>query len=170
PVLSDLATALQTLLTEDAEAAARATGCVRRRRRFPGATFVQTLVLGWLQAPRAPVDELVDVAADLGVDVSPQALDKRFTPAASHCLARVLTQALQRVVAAQPLALALLQRFAGVYLYDSTTLALPAALVEQFPGSGRGGDGRRPAALKCQVELELRTGALDVQVEPARQT
>src|SRR5439155_26926377 len=68
PVLSDLATALQTLLTEDAEAAARATGCVRRRRRFSGATFVQTLVLGWLQAPRAPVDELVDVAADLGVD------------------------------------------------------------------------------------------------------
>jgi hypothetical protein len=64
----------------------------------------------------------------------------------------------------------LLNRFAGVYLYDSTTLALPASLVEQFPGSGRDSNGQRPAALKCQVELELSGGALDLQIEPARQT
>jgi hypothetical protein len=169
-VLTDLAATLQTLLTDEAEDAARDTGCVRRQRAFSGATFVQTLVFGWLQQPRAPIDALAEVAADLGVDVSPQALDKRFTPAASHCLARVLTQALQRVVAAQPLALELLDRFAGVYLYDSTTRSLPPSLVAQFPGSGRGSDGRRPAALKCQVELELQSGALDLQIEPARQT
>jgi hypothetical protein len=132
--------------------------------------LVQTLVLGWLQQPRAPVDSLVEVAAELGVEVSAQALDKRFTPAGTHCLARVLTQALERVVAAEPLAVDLLARFAGVYLYDSSTLALPASLVAQFPGSGRGSDGQRPAALKCQVELELQTGALDLQIEPARQT
>jgi hypothetical protein len=169
-ILSDLATTLQTLLTEEAEDAARATGWVRRCRQFSGATLVQTLVLGWLHQPRAPVDELVDVAADLGVDVSPQALDKRFTPAGSQCLARVLTQALQRVVAAEPLAVDLLARFAGVYVYDSSTLALPPSLVAAFPGSGRDSQGRRPAALKCQVELELRTGALDLQVEPGRHT
>jgi hypothetical protein len=110
------------------------------------------------------------VAADLGVAVSPQALDKRFTPATSRCLARLLTGALERVIAAAPLTLALLQRFAGVYVYDSTTVALPAAVVAEFPGSGRGADGRRPAALKCQVELELQTGALDLQLEPGRQT
>ncbi len=169
-LVSDLATTLQTLLTDEAEAAARETGWVHRCRQFRGATLVQTLVLGWLHNPRAPVDGLVDVAADLGVHVSPQALDKRFTPAGSHCLARVLTQALQRVVAAQPLAVDVLSRFAGVYLYDSSTLALPRSLVEQFPGSGRGSDGQRPAALKCQVELELSSGALDLQIEPARQT
>jgi hypothetical protein len=169
-ILSELATTLQTLLTEEAEAAARDTGWVRRRRQFSGASLVQTLVLGWLQQPRAPIDGLADLAADLGVHVSPQALDKRLTPAATHCLARVLSQALQRVVAAEPLAVALLSRFAGVYLYDSTTLALPRSVVEQFPGSGQGSDGQRPAALKCQVELELSTGTLDLQIEPARQT
>jgi Transposase DDE domain len=169
-VLSELATTLQALLTTDARNAAQETGWVRRCRHFDGATLVQTLVLGWLHEPRAPVDALVEVAADLGVTVSPQALDKRFTPAGSHCLARVLTLALQRVVAAQPLALALLDRFVGIYVYDSTTLTLTADLVEQFPGSGRGHDGKRPAALKCQVELELGTGALDLQLEPGRQT
>jgi Transposase DDE domain len=160
---------LQTLLTEEAEAAARETRWLRRARQFCGATLVQTLVLGWLDNPRAPVDSLVETAADLGVEVSPQALDKRFVAAGTHCLARLLTQALQRVVATQPLAVALLGRFAGIYLYDSTTRALPRCLVKQFPGSGRDGDGQRPAALKCQVELELSTGALDFAIEPARQ-
>jgi hypothetical protein len=169
-LLNDLAVTLQTLLTDDAEAAARDTGWVRRQRLFSGASLVQTLVLGWLQDPHAPVDGLAEVAADLGVDVSPQALDKRFTPAATHCLARVLTQALERVFAAQPLALPLLSRFAGVYVYDGTTVALPRSLVEQFPGSGRDSDSLRPAALKCQVELELSTGALDFHIEPGRQT
>jgi hypothetical protein len=42
-VLSDLATTLQTLLTTEAEQAARNTGCVRRVRKLCGATFVQTL-------------------------------------------------------------------------------------------------------------------------------
>ncbi len=169
-VLSELAATVQTLLTDEAEAAARETGWLRRCRQFSGATLVQTLVLGWLHDPRAPVDGLAEVAADLGVDVSPQALDKRFTAAGSHCLARLLTQALQRVVAAEPLAVPLLSRFAGVYVYDATTRTLPRSLVEQFPGSGRGSAGQRPAALKCQVELELSTGALDFQIEPARQT
>jgi hypothetical protein len=169
-ILSDLATTLQTLLTVEAEEAARDTGWVRRCRLFSGATLVQTMVLGWLHDPHAPVDGLADVADQLGVNVSPQALDKRFTPAGSRCLARVLTLALHRVVAAQPLVVPLLARFGGVYLYDSTTLTLPSSLVEQFPGSGKGSNGLRPAALKCQVELELSTGALDFQIEPARQT
>jgi hypothetical protein len=169
-VLSDLAATLQTLLTDEAEAAARDTGWVRRCRQFSGARLVQTLVLGWLHQPRASVDALVEVAADLGAEVSPQALDKRFTPAATHCLARILTHALDRVFATQPLAQGLLRRFVGVHLFDSSTLPLPPSLVEQFPGSGRGRDGQRPAALKCQVELELRTGLLDLQLEPARQT
>jgi hypothetical protein len=169
-IVSDLAVNVQTLLTDEAEAAARTTGWVRRHRQFSGATLVQTLVLGWLQQPRAPVDSLVEVAADLGVEVSAQALDKRFSPTGTRCLAQVLTHALERVVAAAPLTGDLLARFAGVYVYDSSTLALPASLVEQFPGSGRGPKGERLAALKCQVELELQTGALDMQLEPARET
>jgi hypothetical protein len=168
-LLSDLATTLQTLLTDEAEAAARETGWVRRCRQFNGATLVQTLVLGWLHQPHATVDGLADLAADLSVDVTPQAIDKRFTPTGTQCLARVLTHALHHVFAAAPLAVDLLQRFDGVYLYDATTLALPRSLVKQFPGSGRDSNGQRPAAMKCQVELELNRGALDFQIEPARQ-
>ena len=65
-VLTELADTLQTLFTTEANALARDTGFVRRQRVFTGATFVQTLVFGWLHNPHATLDELVDVAADLG--------------------------------------------------------------------------------------------------------
>ena len=54
-LISDLAATLQTLLTTEAEDAARATDWVRRCRQFRGATLVQTLVLGWLHDPRAGI-------------------------------------------------------------------------------------------------------------------
>jgi hypothetical protein len=168
-VLTDLAMTLQSLLTTEAEQAARASGCVRRVRKLSGATFVQTLVLGWLHDPHASLDGLTDFAADLGVDLSPQALDQRFTPAATHCLAEVLTAALQRVVAATPAAVPLLRRFQGIYVYDTTTVALPAALAALFPGCGGSVPGAGQATLKAHACLELTTGTLDLDFGPGRQ-
>src|SRR5262249_3369184 len=110
-VLTDLAATLQTLLTTEADQAARDTGSVRRARPLCGARFVQPLVLGLLHAPPAPPHALAEFAADLGADLSPQALDQRLTPSATQCLAAVLTATLQRVVAATPAAVPLLRRF-----------------------------------------------------------
>lgn len=72
-VFTDLATTLQTLLTTEAEQAARHSGCVRRQRKLSAALFVQTLVFGWMHDPHASLDRLADFAADLGVDLTPQA-------------------------------------------------------------------------------------------------
>lgn len=168
-VLTDLATTLQTLLTTEAEQAARDTGLVQRARKLSGATFVQTLVLGWLHDPHASLDTLAEFAADLGADISPQALDQRLTPAATHCLAEVLTAALQRVVAATPAAVPLLRRFNGVYVLDTTTVALPPALAALWPGCGGSSPGDGQAALKAHACLELSTGTLDLDFGPGRQ-
>jgi hypothetical protein len=169
-ILMDLAATLQTLLTTEAEQAARDTGCVRRVRKLSGATFVQTLVLGWLHDPHASLDALADFAADLGADLSPQALDQRLTAAATHCLAEVLTAALHRVVAATPAAIPLLDRFqGGVYIFDTTIISLPATLAPLFPGCGGSAPGDGAAALKAHAGLELTTGALDLDFGPGRQ-
>ena len=168
-VLTDLATTLQTLLTTEAEQAARDTGCVRRARKLCGATFVQALVLGWLHDPHASLDALADFAADLGADLSPQALDQRLTPAATQCLAAVLTAALQRVVTATPAAVPLLRRFNGAYVFDTTTVALPPALAALFPGCGGSAPGAGQATLKAHACLELTTGTLDLDFGPGRQ-
>ena len=69
-----VARTMRTLLTTTAETAARQTGCVQRRSKLTGAGLVQTLVLGWLGTPAATLQQLAQMAARLGIAVTPQAL------------------------------------------------------------------------------------------------
>jgi hypothetical protein len=159
--VTQLARVLQTVLTTTADAAAQATGFVRRRRQLTGARFVQALVFGWLDNPQASLDDLALSAATVGARVRPQALDQRFSRQAADCLQTVLQAAVRQVVAAQPQAIPLLARFAGVYLLDATTISLPACLAALWPGCGGCNATAGQAALKVQVRWEWSTGALD---------
>jgi hypothetical protein len=156
--IPEVATAMRAVLTAAADGAARATGFVRRRSKLTGAGFAQTLVFGWLGDPDATLAGLSQTAAALGVRISPQGLDQRFTPAAAACLGRTLEAAVGTVVAADPVAVPLLARFSGVYVQDSTVVGLPAALAGAWPGCGNG-DGPG-AAVKLQARLDLRGGGL----------
>lgn len=158
--ISQVVTTMQEILTTTADAVGRATGFVQRRSPLGGATFTQTLVFGWLANPTAALEELTQTAATLGVAVSPQALDQRFTPAAAACLERLLSMAITRVVAATPVAVPILDRFTAVYLQDSSTIVLPDALAEVWQGCGGSTPEHTAAALKLQVRLDLRTGHL----------
>ncbi len=151
--------ALQTALTTVANTAARTSGFIRRQRQVTGAGFVQALVFGFLANPQATLEQLAQSAANVGMPLSPQGLDKRFTQAAATCLQQVLAAAVQQVVAAHPVAIPILQRFNGVYLLDSTTITLPDALASVWQGCGGTATGSA-AALKVQVLGNLTTGAL----------
>lgn len=168
-VLTNLADTLQTLLTTQADEAARDAGFIRRRRKLSGAIFVQTVVFGWLDNPTASLDELTDLAADLGAELCPQALDQRFTPQACQCLTTVLAAALQQTIAATPASIPLLRRFHGVYLFDNTVLSLPATLASVFPGCGGTTPADGQAALKIHTGLELTAGQLDLSFGAGRQ-
>ncbi len=166
--VAQLADTLQTLFTTTAQQLARDTGLIRRQRQLSGPSFAQGLVFTWLDDPDATLEDLARAAAPAGL--APQSLDERFTPAAAEFLRRLLLAAVGHVVAAQPTAVELLRRFTGVYLLDSTGVALPAALAAVWPGCGGRGDpavGR--AALKVQVCYELNTGALTgLSLHPGR--
>jgi Transposase DDE domain len=165
--LADLAASLQTLFTTDAQDAARHTHFVRRARKLTGPLFAQTLVFGWLHDPHASLADLASLAADLGTPVTASALDQRFTPQAVAFLQSLLAHAMNYVCAGQPSANTLLDRFTGVYIDDSTTISLPPALAELFPGCG--GSSGPTAALKVPLRLELRSGALEVsELQPGR--
>src|SRR5713226_4098648 len=104
---------------------------------------------------------LAQTAGTVGVSISPQGLDQRFTPQAAECVLEVLQAAVARVLTADPVAIPILQRFAGgVTVLDSTTIALPDALVSQWPSctSDTAATGR--AALKLQVRWDLLHGTL----------
>jgi hypothetical protein len=158
--MHDVAQALRDVLTSVADAAAVETRFVKRRSKLTGAAFVQTLTFGWLARPEATLEELAQTAAAVGVPISGQGLDQRFTPQGAACLRTVLEAAVTRVLTADPVAIPILQRFpGGVSLLDSTTVPLPDALAQLWPGCGRN-DGPDQAALKLQVRLDLLHGKL----------
>src|SRR5262245_4012205 len=118
--IAQIAQVVRTVLTPTANRAARAPGFVQRRSRLSGAKFVQTLVFGWMANPDATYEELAQTAATLGVKITAQGLEQRFTEQAAQCLEWVLQAAARQRIAAAPVALPLLQRFSAVYVDDST--------------------------------------------------
>jgi len=159
--IADVGEAMQTVLTRVADTAATATRFVQRESKLGGAEFVQTLVFGWLANAEATLEDLAQTAATLGVTISPQGLDQRFTRQAAECLQQVLAHAVTVLIAADPVAIPLLQRFQGVYLLDSSTIQLPDALQAVWPGCGGNTPTHTSAALKFQVRLNVTTGQLD---------
>jgi hypothetical protein len=169
--VAQLADTLQTLFTTAADQAASDAGFIRRRRKLSGASFAQALVFTWLDDPQATLEDLAAATGLHGDPLTPQALDERFSPAAADCLRRLLERAVGCVVRAGLSQAGLLARFPAVHLRDSTTLALPAALADLYPGcGGRGDPDTCRAALKVQVDYELRSGALhQLSLHPGRQ-
>lgn len=159
--LTQVADSIQSTLGPAAEQIARDTGFVKRRSKLSGAQWVQTLTFGWQANPDASLGQLAQTAATLGVPITEQGLDARFTPAGARCLERVLQTALTQVIAADPVTLPLFQRFTAVHLLDSTQVQLPGELAAVWPGNGAYHvPAERSAALKVQVGLEFLTGQL----------
>lgn len=98
----EMAEKVWRILTQVATQSERSSGFVRRQSKLTGALFVQTVVLGWLAEPAATLEQVSQMAARLGVRISPQGLDQRFTPGASLLWEDVLEAAVTEVVAAAP--------------------------------------------------------------------
>jgi hypothetical protein len=159
-----LAAALQTLLIDGAEKAAKDARFVLRKRKITGAGFVQALVLGWLDDPDAKLD---DLAAPLGV--AAQSLQERFDSRAVDCLRRVFKEVMGCLFAARPETIPLLRRFTEVCIEDGSSIALPASLADAYPGCGGPGPHAGRAGLKILVQLEALTGRIRVgEPAPAR--
>lgn len=169
--VSQLCQTFQTVLTTVADRAARTTHLVQRQSKLTGAAFVQTLVFGWWSNPEATYEQLAQTATGLGVPITAQGLDGRFTAEAAECLKQTLEAAVQQIVIADPVAIPLLRRFNGVFLQDSTTITLPDALAELWQGCGGSIAEGTSAALKVQAQVNMGDGQfthLDLQAGRAQ--
>src|SRR5215210_8061777 len=140
PIIDQVAAAMQDVLITVAQRLARDTQFVQRESKLSGATLVQTLVLTYLADPDATLSALTQTAAALNVDITAAGLTQRFTKEAATFLQQVVAAAVQRVLAADPLAIPVLEQFAGVYIEDSTIVILPEALREIWRGCGNASD------------------------------
>ena len=166
--IPQVARAMREILTTTAAEAGRATRFVQRTAPLNGATFSQTLGFGFLGNPPATLEELTQTAAAWGIEISPQALEQRFTASAAACLHQVLLAAIARVITAEPVAMPLLERFTAVYGPESSTIILPDIFAAQWHGCGGSTASSSSAALKLQARLEMWTGRLDVQLQEGR--
>ena len=154
-----LADVMQRVLNDYAEDAARWTGFVQRGSKLGGAAFVQSLVFGWLGNPQSSLSGLTQTAAAAGVEISNQGLDQRFNERAALFMEEMLSAIVSEVVASDPVAIPLFERFGAIVLQDSSAIVLPNALSKDWRGLG-GTSGQGQAALKIQVRYDLSTGKL----------
>jgi hypothetical protein len=164
--LASLASRLQTLFGDDAQAAAAETDLIERRRKLTAEALATGLVFAWLQHPNASYVQLQSFVAAAGSTVCPSSLCERFTESLAAFFLVLLKRAMAVVLRPRPAAVPLLERFNGVYLDDATQISLPAQLADLWPGSG--GDAS-PAAVKVSARLELCGGSLDLSLGPGKQ-
>jgi hypothetical protein len=167
-ILAKVGAALQELLGPCAEKAAADSGVIRRKRKFTAVGLAQTFVLGFLQDPEASDEDLAQLAAQCGVEVTPQAVEQRHSPAMVQFLENLFREATKLVVGSDRALAPILECFPSVTVLDSSSMQLPDGMRERFAGCG-GSYGAGQSAMKLQTEWDLRSGALShLEIEPGK--
>jgi len=159
-IVSQIAEGMQTVLTMIANVLGRELGFIPRERKLNGSGYVQTLVFGWLGNPDATLEELCQTAACLGIEITPQSMDDRFSQKSSELMLKVLESGVEKVIISDPVSIPLLKRFNGVYIQDSSTITLPDELKEVWEGCGGSSSQNTSSSVKLQVQLDLLYGTL----------
>ena len=166
-IVRKIAVSVQALLGTWADEVDQETRVIQRKRKFSARTLAQTFVFGFLAKPNASDEDLAKMAAAVGVPVSAQAVDQRYSQRLVDFLAGVFRKGVSVLVRAQRCVPGILEKFVDVQLLDSTTISLPPELAAAFPGCGGSHGGS--AAMKLQVQTSLVTGALEaVRIEAGK--
>lgn len=160
-MIPEIATAMWQVLNDAAHEGGRVSGFIKRKKKLTGASFVQSLVFGYLAKPRATSAELSQAAATINVNITRQGIDKRFSLASANCLEFVLAATVKQVFQAQPVALDILRRFSEVRVVDSSTIVLPNSLAAIWQGCGGKSTTNTQSAVKICVDMDLLNGTLD---------
>lgn len=149
---------LAILLSEMGELFGRQTGFVQRTSRFGGKEFIQVMSLGCLENGAASLNDLCQVAHDLGVPISASGLHQRLDAQAVELLSQVCSLWVQRRTDAT--AREVLCNFHAVRIFDSSRIVLDPSVASVFPS------GRNRAEMKVQLVYEYRRGDIEaIEVE-----
>lgn len=159
---------VRELMQEEADELGKSSGFIKRQRKFSGSSYAQMLVFGSIGEPALSYTDMKQYAKLAGTEVSAQGISARFTKEGAQFLSELLERAVNRVVESQASeVIPILNKFTGVYIRDSSVISLPLSLKKMWPGVG--GSAGETAALKLQVRLNYKTGALDgPTLQPAR--
>src|SRR5437764_10902120 len=114
--------------------------------------FVQILVTAWLNNSQATREAVAHIAASLGVLITARGLSDRFTEPAASLLQQMLDAVVSQVMAADPVAIPILQGFTAAILLNSTVIVLPDALAGVWRGCG----GYYPESNQAASQLQVK--------------
>lgn len=155
---------LRMLLETIAEEEGKSSKFVQRESKMTASCFAQTLVLGSLNKSDNTLSEFAQISADLNVLISPSGLNQRLNEQSVIFLQNLLGKSMQ-ICQANEATDALLQQFTTVQILDSSYIALPQTMVEQYPGLG----GGQAAGLKVFLNYDYLTGKLSaLELTPGR--
>ena len=160
-IISQVASGMQKVLTTVSDAVAETTGFIKRQRILTGSSFVQMLVFGWTANPNSTYEELAQAGTAVGITITPQAIEQRFTPEAADTLKQTLDAAVEQVITADQQAIPLLEQFNGVYIQDSSWISLPDELAEVWKGFGNKPGDETASSVKIQLRWELLGGGIN---------
>jgi hypothetical protein len=167
-IIEKVRDALQGTFLRCAEEANERTAAVKRRRKFTPPTLAQAFILALLQNPKASHDDIASIAAGSGVNLSPQAIEQRYSPSLTAFFKVLFEKMAQQIVASEETLAPILSRFTEVILIDSSVIALPDSQQSEFRGCG-GSYQANQSAIKLQTEFDLNSGSLRcVELEQGR--
>lgn len=112
---------------------------VQRESKMTAGCFCQTMILGSLEQGDKTLTEYAQVSADLGVEITTSGLNQRINMTGVEFLKSILGKSIQMSQTREGVSAELLQPFTSVQILDSSYLALPKSMAEQYPGLGRAG-------------------------------
>ncbi len=169
-IVESVREALQSTFLKSAEEANKLTAAVKRRRKFTPSSLAQAFILALLQNPKASHDDIASVAAASGVEVSPQAVEQRYSSSLAAFFKVLFGKMAKQIVASEVTLAPILSRFTEVILIDSSVIVLPDSEQSEFRGCG-GSYQANQSAIKLQTEFNLLNGSLRcVELEQGRAT
>ena len=113
---------IQNFLHEVATEHGSASGFVKRKSKMTAEIFAETLILGLLEDPEATLNDMVQISAKLGVEISEPGLHGRINDEGVALLKALLDSSLKQLAAQGTVPAEVLTHFTRVDMLDSTQL------------------------------------------------
>jgi hypothetical protein len=161
---------LQALLGDIAENVAKDTNFIQRKRKITPLAWLLATVFGWMNDKKGTLNTIVEQFEQQGIDITEQAVSKRFDPHAVEFFKQMIAKACQLLIDQRTEVLPLTQRFNGLYVEDGSSVRLPSELMDELPGCGGSGAEEKGAAIKTFCRIELLSGHFSEMIFGAGKT
>ena len=155
--VKNLSTEISNLLTEECiNDFARDTDFIVRDSKLDGNMFLDILLFTHFNQKQLSLNELaIQVKKRFGIDISKQAIDKRFTDKSVEFLKSVLSKALELTIPKQDKID--FTTYDKVLIKDATSFQLPSNMADKYKGSGGSASS---STIKIQFEYDLKSGKI----------